>query len=45
MSKSSSKQRYEQFKDWLNTRNSSSKSSKKPSTSSRLDYYTERQVK
>lgn len=45
MSKTSSKQRYEQLKDWLNSRGTSTKSRKQPAEKSRLDHYQDKLVK
>jgi hypothetical protein len=43
MSKTSSKQRYEQLKEWLSTRGVQ-KNIKKPNSNSRLEYYSEKKV-
>lgn len=45
MSKTSSKQRYEQLKEWLSVRNNSNKSSKRATPPSRLEFYADKKVK
>jgi hypothetical protein len=45
MSKSSSKQRYEQLKEWLNYRSSTNKKVKRQNNQTRLDYYTDKEDK